>query len=264
MAKLVNLPVLPVPDPKKKPPQAKAIVPLPKTPPPKPPSLPEHGGKLSIPDSKFSRVASIKEISRTAWRDELLPARFDNCFFHVESGSRESGRRIVVHEFPKRDLPYSEDMGRIAISFSVRAYCIVYPRDVDPSDPTMPLYLRDYRIARNILQERLDTGGAGTLQLPTFRPVRCVCQKYRMQEEERFGGYVTFDIQFVEMGAPPFRAVEDTEENMLRRSRELKESVIAKLARPHTPASALPTPQRGARPNPVALGFSAVPLLTKS
>ena len=136
-------------------------------------------------------------------------------------------------------------MGRSAIQFTVRGYCITYPRDVDP---TMPLYMRDYRIARNLLQEELDTGGAQTLQLPTFRPVRCVCQHYRMSEEAKFGGYVVFDMQFVEVGAPPFRPVADTEENMLAHSRILQERVKEKLARPHTPASALPKPQKGIRP----------------
>lgn len=195
--------------------------------------------KLSAPDQSFRRVAAITDISKTIWRDELMPAYFDRCMFHVESGARESGRRIVVHEFPKRDLPYAEDMGRSAIQFAVRAYCIVYPRDVDPE---MPIYMRDYRIARNMLQDRLDAGGAGTLQLPTFRPVRVVCQHYRMLEEEKFGGYVVFDIQFVEVGAPPFRPVEDTEENMIARSKQLQARVQEKLARPHTPASALPRP----------------------
>lgn len=219
MAKLINLPILPPPKPKKPPPPARKLIPLPKTPPPYVERLPTGGAKLAIPNQKFRRVAAITDISNTAWRDELMPARFGNCWFHVDSGARESGRRIVVHEYPKKDLPYAEDMGRSAIQFTVRGYCITYPRDVDP---TMPLYMRDYRIARNLLQEELDTGGAQTLQLPTFRPVRCVCQHYRMSEEAKFGGYVVFDMQFVEVGAPPFRPVADTEENMLAHSRICK------------------------------------------
>jgi len=187
--------------------------------------------------TRASRVASIKEISRTKWRDELLPAHFDNCMFHVESGAQEGGRRIVTHEFPKRDLCWSEDMGRSATQFTIRAYCIVYPRDLDQN---MPLYLRDYRIARDILQERLDRGGAGTLQLPTYKPVRCVCQKYRMTEEQKFGGYVVFDMQFVEQGAPPFRPLEDSLQNMLNQSKQLQARVLELLARPHTAASMLP------------------------
>lgn len=193
---------------------------------------------LVIP-RRGNHVATIKEISNTAWRDELLPAHFDTCMFHVESGSQEGGRRIVVHEFPKRDLCYSEDMGRSATTFTVRGYCITYPRDLQQP---IPLYSRDYRTPRNILQARLDTGGAGTLQLPTFRPVRCVCQRYRMSEEQKLGGYVVFDMQFVEVGAPPFRPVEDTEENMIAQSKVLQQRVLERLARPHTAASALPQP----------------------
>lgn len=220
-------------------------VPLPIVPPPSGQSFPA-GGKMSIPNSKFRRVAAITDIGRTAWRDELMPAHFDGCRFHVESGSRESGRRIVVHEFPKRDLPYSEDMGRSAIQFAVRGYCIVYPRDAEANPgPDRPLYLRDYRIPRNILQDRLDAGGAGTLQLPTYRPVRVVCQHYRMSEEEKFGGYCVFDMQFVEVGAPPFRPIEDTEENMIARSKDLQKRVLERMARPHTPSSKLPRPKYG-------------------
>jgi prophage DNA circulation protein len=190
--------------------------------------------KLSVPAG--NRVAAIKEISRTIWRDELMPAHFDNCLFHVESGSRESGRRIVVHEFPKKDVPWAEDMGRSAVQFGVRGYCIVYPRDVEGE----PLYSRDYRVARNLLQDRLDRGGAGTLQLPTFRPMRVVCQHYRMQEEQKLGGYCTFDMQFVELGQKPFRPAEDTEENMIAHSKKLQQRVLERLARPHTPSEALP------------------------
>jgi DNA circularisation protein N-terminus len=200
-------------------------------PPPAPPA------KAIVPVST-RRVSVITDVSNTIWRDELLPAHFDNCQFHVETGAREGGRRIVVHEFPKKDLPYSEDMGRSATTFTVRGYCIVYPRNT----PNEPLYSRDYRLARNILQERLDLGGAGTLQLPTYRPVRCVCQRYRMTEEQKLGGYVVFDMQFVEVGAPPFRPVEDTEANMIEQSKQLKQQVLLNLQRPHVPRSNAPRP----------------------
>jgi hypothetical protein len=246
--RLVQLPVVPPPQPKKKLISPNAVVPFSQElrPSQKRLSMPDKGptavpmASLAVPGAKFRRVATIREVSNTAWRDELMPAHFDGCMFHVESGSREGGRRIVVHEFPKRDLPYSEDLGKSATTFTVRGYCIVYPRDL--SDYANPLYMRDYRIPRNILQDRLDRGGGGTLQLPTYRPVRCVCQRYRMTEEQKFGGYVVFDMQFVELGAPPFRSVEVTEEKMIAESKFLQQRVLAKLARPHTASSALPRP----------------------
>jgi len=79
-------------------------------------------------------ISTIRDLS-SPWRAKLMPANFDTFMFHCESGSRENGRRIVTHEFLKKDLPYSEDMGRRAIEFSVRGYIIQYPTDTG-----VPLY----------------------------------------------------------------------------------------------------------------------------
>ncbi|MCA6104936.1 DNA circularization N-terminal domain-containing protein [Bradyrhizobium sp. WSM 4400] len=100
---------------------------------------------------------------------------------------RESGRRIVEHEFPKKELPYAEDMGRQAREFNVRGYCIVYP-----SDSEILLFRRDYRQARNLLIDVLEDERPGVLQLPIQPPQLVVCSRYRITEEERFGGYCAF------------------------------------------------------------------------
>jgi len=171
-------------------------------------------------------MATIRDLE-SPWRAALLPAHFDGNLFHVEMGSREGGRRIVLHEFPKKDLPYAEDMGRSATAFIVRGYCIAYPFDAG-----LPLYSRDFRTARNLLQQRLDEGGPGNLQLPTMAPMLVVCQKYRLTEEERFGGYCVFDMQFVEHGAPPLRAVPKTDEELQTQSKSLKDQVLKILAQP--------------------------------
>src|SRR5580765_1191304 len=86
---------------------------------------------------------------KNPWRADLQRARFRKAFFHVEGTGIDSGRRMVVHEFPKKDLPYAEDMGRRAYEFTVRGYCISYVRDVDPNGlEGSLLYQRDYRLAR--------------------------------------------------------------------------------------------------------------------
>lgn len=135
------------------------------------------------------------------WRQALMPAYFRNAHFHVEVNSRENGRRIVVHEFPKKNLPYSEDMGRRAKTFTVRAYCITYPMTL--SGTGLELYNTDYRVARDLLLGALEVGGPGTLQLPTLPAENVVVNRYRLTEEEKFGGYCTFDIDFVEFGVSP-------------------------------------------------------------
>lgn len=132
------------------------------------------------------------------WR--LLPARFRDAPFHVDAGSRENGRRIVTHEFPKRELPYSEDMGRQAMAFQVRGYCITYPRN---NPEASVLYRRNYQIARDLLLAELEKEGDGYLQMPTLPEMKVVVRGYRLSEDEKHGGYCVFDMQFVEQGQPP-------------------------------------------------------------
>ncbi|MBO4220815.1 DNA circularization N-terminal domain-containing protein [Bradyrhizobium neotropicale] len=144
-------------------------------------------------------MANIFDVP-SAWRDQLMPASYNDARFHCEVNSRQSGRRIVEHEFPKKDLPYAEDMGRQAREFSVRGYCIVYPYDSE-----ILLFRRDYRQDRNLLIEALEAEGPGVLQLPTQPPQLVVCARYRITEEERFGGYCVFDMTFLEYGIDPQR-----------------------------------------------------------
>ena len=134
---------------------------------------------------------------RRHWRDEMMVARFRTAEFHVDSAGRENGRRVVVHEFPKKELCYSEDMGRRAIAFNVRGYCIVYPFDNDQ------LFQRDYRVPRDRLITALEQEGRGVLQLPTLPPMAVVCERYRLMEESKTGGYCVFEMQFSEYGHPP-------------------------------------------------------------
>jgi prophage DNA circulation protein len=160
-------------------------------------------------------MSQITQIPNTPWRDGLVPASYRNATFHVEAGSREGGRRIVLHEFPKRNTPYAEDMGRKAVSFTVRAYCIAYPFNT-----TRVLYQRDYRIPRNILLDELEREGVGVLRLPLLPPMNVVVQQYRLTEEEKTGGYCVFDISFVEAGQA-IKPEDDTRYKVIDASNDL-------------------------------------------
>src|SRR4249919_523830 len=69
-------------------------------------------------------MATIQEISPAPWRMRLRPASYAGVVFHVEHQGRSSGRRVVLHEYPKRDTPYAEDMGRAAIRYQMTGYLI--------------------------------------------------------------------------------------------------------------------------------------------
>jgi prophage DNA circulation protein len=135
------------------------------------------------------------------FRDAWVPASYRNAPFFVEATSRDNGRRIITHEFPKKDIPYSEDMGRKAKSFTIRAYCITNPHTLDGQRGD--LYNIDYRVVRDALLTALEAQGPGTLILSTLPSENVVVTRYRLSEEDRFGGYCTFDIEFAEYGLPP-------------------------------------------------------------
>lgn len=177
------------------------------------------------------------------WRAKLVPAYFRNrnmggqeALFHVETGSKESGRRIVTHEFPKKELPYAEDMGRRAMSFTVRGYVIAYPYKAERHggvESREPLYQEDYTVPRDILMAQLDAEGPGILQLPNghggLTPILVVCERYRMTEEQRLGGYATFDMSFIELGVAPWRESADPRTALIASTSAVQDRVLANL-----------------------------------
>lgn len=119
------------------------------------------------------------------WRLRLQPASYNGVQFHVETGVRTGGRRIALHEFPKRDEPYAEDMGRRAKRFTVQAY-VIGP---------------DYEDQRDALISQFEREGSGRLVLPTsFDEKTVVVETYSVTENRQRGGYAEFSITFVEAG----------------------------------------------------------------
>lgn len=173
----------------------------------------------------LSEIAVRKGQPRTVWRDQMLPATFRGQQFHCETHSMDNGRHVVTHEFPKRDIPYSEDMGRRPKEFSIRGYCIVYPFNANQT-----LYQRDYRVPRDALLAVLEDGQPGVLQLPNGWPSIYVrCTRYRLTEEEKLGGYCVFDMSFVEYGYQPGTSGQDTSALVAAASQTLKARVQAVL-----------------------------------
>lgn len=138
---------------------------------------------------------------RNPWRDMLMEqASFRGVMFHVETGSRSSGRRTVVHEYPKRNDPYSEDMGRQARRFGFSGYLIYMP--AGGTGPTSGVRY-EYTRQRQLLYEALENDDSGRLVHPVFAPhgVEVMCERYSMVENRTRGGFTEFEMQFVEVGS---------------------------------------------------------------
>ena len=133
------------------------------------------------------------------WRDRLRPASFRGVQFHVEVGARSGGRRLAPHEYPKRDDPYTEDMGRRGRAFSVTGYLIG----------------SDFARGRDSLIRALEQEGPGQLVLPTGMSMRVMCGTYNSAERRERGGYVEIDMQFFEAGTQEaLRESDDTQQKV--------------------------------------------------
>lgn len=120
-----------------------------------------------------------------SWRDTLSEASFRGVQFEVEERSFSGGRRAVVHEYPRRDEPYTEDLGRRAERFAVRAFLI--------GD--------DYQIRREELLEACKRRGPGEYVDRWRGAVDVVLEEFRLSENFREGAFAKFDLSFVEAGA---------------------------------------------------------------
>jgi len=142
-------------------------------------------------------VAAISEI-HNVWRDRLQPASFRGRVFHVETSGRKSGRRTVIHQYPKRNVPYAEDMGRDAIRWSFTAYLI-------HGDHGLGNVIANV----NALIRALEDDDAGMLVHPTLGSMLCMCDSYSYSDQRQRGGYFEFDMGFVEAGSPALVGMTD-------------------------------------------------------
>jgi prophage DNA circulation protein len=171
-------------------------------------------------------MATIKEASPRPWRSGgLLMASFKGAYFHVEQQGRSSGRRTVVHEYPKRDTPYSEDMGRHAIRYQMTGYVIEMDRRNE----------LNYQVAKNRLIRALESEDAGQLRDPympatehlEFAALLFMCERYTVTETRERGGYAQFEMMFVEAGVAGnsfSRVTQDTSQNLINSSGVLMDS----------------------------------------
>ena len=122
------------------------------------------------------------------WRTGI-EAAFRGAKFKVEVGGKAGGRRNVTHEFPERDTPFTEDMGRRARRYPITGYVIC--------SPTNPNYL----IGRDALATACDAYGPGTLVHPTLGSMQVNCDTWALSETRERGGIATFQMVFVEAGS---------------------------------------------------------------
>jgi hypothetical protein len=118
------------------------------------------------------------------WRAQLRRASFRGASFFVDEASGEYGRRWADHEYPGRDTPYAEDLGRSQRVWRFTGYV-----------------LGDRYVAeRDRLLQACEMAGPGELVHPTIGAVQAACRSVSFTEERERGRICTLTFEFAEAG----------------------------------------------------------------
>jgi prophage DNA circulation protein len=124
------------------------------------------------------------------WLQKFRQVSFRGVPFFIDNVDSQFGRRIVTHEYPQRDKPFSEDLGRRARRFSVAGYLVG----------------GDYGLARDKLIAAVEQPGPGELVHPYQGTIQVVCEGFTVRERRQDGGYCEVSLTFVESGENAFPA----------------------------------------------------------
>lgn len=123
-----------------------------------------------------------------SWEDQLRPASFRGVGFLVDSHSTKVGRRRARHVYPRRDLPFFEDLGGRPQPYSIDAYVL--------GD--------EYMAARDALLRACREEGPGTLIHPYLGQATVICSSCRERERVSEGRMARFSLTFEQAGAQRF------------------------------------------------------------
>ncbi|MBH0139070.1 DNA circularization N-terminal domain-containing protein, partial [Pseudomonas syringae pv. tomato] len=116
----------------------------------------------------------------STWRDSLLPASFRGVGFFIEKAVVPVGRKGQLHEFPQRDEPYFESLGKQAQVHTLTAFIVG----------------RDCFEKRDNLLEALEKDGAGELVHPWLGRMQVQVGQCSVTHTLIEGGMVRLDLVF--------------------------------------------------------------------
>ncbi len=117
------------------------------------------------------------------WTRSLRPASFRGARFLTETEELSAGgRNVATHEFVRSEDVLSEDMGRKAKKYKVKAYIANDAAEADSA----------------ALVSACTAPGAGSLVLPLQGTVQVICTEISSSHAKEKLGYVEFSLEFVE------------------------------------------------------------------
>lgn len=116
----------------------------------------------------------------------LLPCLFRFIPFEAAEITRETGRRLVTHIFPNRDIPLNEDLGRKVRRWKIQGFVVGESAD----------------LIRDLMIQAVELEGPGPLIHFKLGLVYVRCESLEVRESVESGvNVVEFTFDFVESGA---------------------------------------------------------------
>ena len=129
-----------------------------------------------------------------SWRESYRRGSFRGVPFSSQTNETSGGRRVETNEFPLRDRPWTEDLGRAAARSTLEAF-VAGP---------------DYLDGRAALVAALGAAGPGTLVHPWNGALQVNVASFTVRDSTDEGGIAYFTIEFVESGQAVERSSADT------------------------------------------------------
>ncbi len=123
-------------------------------------------------------------MARRKLSEDLRPASFRGVAFQVDIAALSAGRRVQVHEYPQRDQPWVEDLGRATRELSFTGFVTG----------------EDYVDQANALLAALEEEGPATLIHPWFGEAKVSVKELARVSFDAALGRAAFELAFVEAG----------------------------------------------------------------
>lgn len=147
--------------------------------------------------------------------EKLLPASFRGIAFETTTGSIEVGRRVQVFEYPQRDIPFVEDLGRSARKLVMKAIC------------AGPGYTQRMKSLLAAMEEK----GPGILVHPVFGNMTVIPEKVtKFSLAFNKQGFAEAELSFVESGEYKFPSSTTDTKSLIEQLKEtIRETALAKF-----------------------------------
>lgn len=147
------------------------------------------------------------------WRDQMLPASFRGIDFLIPQASVPVGMKVQLHEFPQRDEPFAEQLGKQAQVH--RLVCWIIGDDCFER--------------RDKFMEAVQTPGAGELVHPWLGRMQVKSGEAELTHDFKQGGMAAFAVTFYPDIPLKFPAAKvNTQQQVVKASDSLLDSALAR------------------------------------